>query len=162
MQTFQIVRINPVVESVTQKKPQYDPSTGQVVGEQEVAKKFQVAYATDGTRFEGVLTEFPFAMPPGYVDVGDVVSGYVNGSGQLVNVTIERGRNAIAKPAPATPAPKPEPLPSVQSPQVEPWRFAVASGYAATPTDIAAFAQAFFALEGAFKKHLAEHGEKFS
>jgi hypothetical protein len=156
MQSFQVIRINPKVETITKKKPLFD-QYGQLSGKTEdVTTSYQLVQVTDGSRFEGVLTEFSWAAPVNAVDVGDIVSGYPDNNGYLLSVNIERGRNAIM---PASPEPKaaPQPLPEVQAPQEEPWRFAVASGYAATPADIAAFANAFFSLERAFKKYVTEH-----
>lgn len=144
---YRITRVESKIETVTKKKQVFNRETG-LPEFTDDNHKFQIAYAVDGfTKHEGRLLEYPLVISPGYLKTGDVIEAFPDNNGWLVGITPLTGEHAIASPAPAAPASAPQPLPEVTTSQAEPWRFAVASGYAATPADIARFATAFFALE---------------
>jgi hypothetical protein len=153
MAQYRITHVGPV-ETGTRKKAVYDKHSGQVSGYEPEQFKFQLVRCTD--LYGNTGAEYMFNSLPDYVAVGDVISGWDEG-GYIRDIIIESGKNAIARPAPPRPLPTPQPLPEVKTPQQEPWRFAVTSGYAATPADLASFAHAFFRLEAAFKKYVSEH-----
>jgi hypothetical protein len=168
MQNYKLVRINPAIETVMRKKIKYDPDTGHPVGSEDVEQRYQVGYGADGTKFEGKFTECPVALPLGLMEVGDQFTAFPDGSGWLISVTPLTGKNGIAVPAPAPPAPKMEPLPAVDTPQLESWMGSVMNGCAMSGEDLRGFvsfclnlAEKHKNLADAFRKHLAEHGESF-
>jgi len=161
MQTYKVMNVGSKIESHVTKKQLFD-RYGKETGTEDVIVKYVTVHVTDGSSWEGKLTDFVWLAPPDSVDVGDLVTGFDQG-GYLRSVNIVRGKNAIVVPAPASTAPM-EPLQIPETPQEEPWRFNVASGYAFGNIDIAAFAQAFFRLEqkhknlaDAFVKYTKEH-----
>ena len=145
---YRIVRIDPKIYSDVIKTKVFNRD-GSAAGTEEKPVKYQVAYAQE--RFGNSGAEYVFRTKPGFMDVGDIISGW-DDCGQLRDVYVVEGKNAIAKPALPTPPPAPQQEPEVTTPQMEPWRFAVASGYAATPADYAAFAKAFFSLEARYNR----------
>lgn len=119
-----------------------------IVGDQKV----QLATATDGTKFQGELSEYWFTYEAGAVDPGDRISGIcgVANPTKITEIVVESGRSS-AVPAPPVPI---EPVSVDPTPEYTPTgRFVPLS-----PQDTARVAAdleaRLAALEKAFKLHL--------
>jgi len=92
---FIVLSVNPEIETKVKKWPAY--VNGELVLQQD-STQCQQGTATDGTAYDGEKTVFTFDAEPGTVEVGDTISGNIDHQAptRILNVFVERGKNAVA------------------------------------------------------------------